>query len=189
MFQRILAAAALALAAAAGAGLSSRAPAAPASPPPRADSISIPSSVQEEHLELMAALIAAAQERGPVGEAARQLGDALQPHFAREERIALPPLGLLRPLSEGVVPPDAGAVLPLTDTLLAELPRMMEEHRRIAAALSHFEAVALNEGVHRHEMLVVSLRRHARTEEEVLYPAAVLVGDLVRARQAGWQRK
>ncbi len=153
------------------------------------DSVTIPLSVQEEHMALLAELIAATHEPGPVGEAARELSNTLQPHFDREERIALPPLSLLGPLSEGSLPADAEAVLPMTDSLQAEMPRMLQEHRHIAAAVSQFEAVARAEGVYRFEMLGVSLRRHARTEEEVMYPAAILVGDVVRARLAGWRRK
>lgn len=35
-----------------------------------------------------------------------------------------------------------------------------------------------------HVLLAAELARHARSEEEVLYPAAVLVGELVRGRLA-----
>jgi len=160
----------------------------PAPPAPR-DSVVIPASISEEHLELMAGLVNAAAERGPVGQAARDLNALLQPHFDREEQIALPPLGLLRPLLDGGLPAGAEQVLPLTDSLRAELPRMLAEHRLIAAAVDHFEQVARAENVYRYEMLAVSLRRHARTEEEVLYPAAILVGELVRARTAEYARR
>lgn len=188
MFARFQALAAVALLAAAGAAAPAPGSWRPAAPAAR-DSVTIPSSIQEEHMQLMAELIAATHEPGPVGEAARELSNTLQPHFDREERFALPPLALLRPLSEGTLPAGAEAVLPLTDSLLAEMPRMLEEHHQIAAAIRQFEAVAQAEGVYRHETLGVELRRHARSEEEVLYPAAILVGDLVRARQAGWRRK
>ena len=137
----------------------------------------------------MARLTAATRERGPVGEAARELAETLQPHFEREEQVALPPLGLLRPLAEGRLPPGAAAVVPLADSLAAELPRMLEEHRRIQAAVSQFEAVARSQGGERHLPLVTMLRHHARSEEEVLYPAAVLVAEVVRARMAARRRQ
>jgi hypothetical protein len=188
MFTRFNLVLAVAIAAAVGGGASATRAWRPA-PAAARDSITVPSSIQDEHMELMASLVAATHEPGPVGEAARLLSGTLQPHFDREERIALPPLSLLRPLADGSLPPDAQAVLPLTDTLLAELPRMLDEHHQIDAAISHFQAVCMNEGVYRYELLAVELRRHARMEEEVLYPAAILVGDLVRARQAGFARK
>jgi hypothetical protein len=187
MFSRVFQVTAVAFAAAAAGAL----PPARRAPEPEVprDTITIPASIRDEHMELLAGLLAAGAERGPVGEAARELTRTLQPHFDREERIALPPLGLLRPLAEDRVPADAEEVLPLTDSLRAELPRMLAEHREIEAAIARFESVARAEMVHRYDMLAVSLRRHARSEEEVLYPAAVLVGDLVRARAAGFRRR
>jgi hypothetical protein len=43
-------------------------------------------------------------------------------------------------------------------------------------------AAARVEGVARYEQLADQLSLHAQTEEEVLYPAAVLVGEVIRAR-------
>ncbi|HEU4452683.1 MAG TPA: hemerythrin domain-containing protein [Longimicrobium sp.] len=150
----------------------------------------VPSSIQDEHLELLARVVAATEERGPVGEAARELSAVLSPHFAREEKIALPPLGLLAALGAGELPAGADDVLPLTDSLRVEWPRMMEEHRRIAAALDQLDAVARAEGHSlKYDPLVQLLRRHARMEEEVLYPAALLAGEVVRARRLAFRRR
>lgn len=74
------------------------------------------------------------------------------------------------------------AVLPLTDALRAELPRMLEEHVAIAAAAGALAQVARAAGDREVESLTTALQFHALTEEEVFYPAAILVGDLVRAR-------
>lgn len=143
----------------------------------------IPSSLREEHAELHARLAAATKVAGRVGEAARAVAAVLDPHFVREEQIALPPLGLLRALADGRQPPDMATVLPLTDSLRAELPRMLAEHVRIAAAVDRMGRVARAAGQPAIVRLAAEIRLHARTEEEVLYPAAVLVGDLVRARR------
>jgi hypothetical protein len=77
------------------------------------------------------------------------------------------------------------AVLPLTDSLRAELPEMLREHAEIQAATARLEEIAADAG----DSVVVEFARqlilHARTEEEVLYPAALLVGEVVRARAEG----
>lgn len=143
----------------------------------------IPSSLREEHAELHARLVSATRMAGRVGEAARAVAAVLDPHFVREEQIALPPLGLLRALADGRRPPDMSAVLPLTDSLTAELPRMLAEHVRIAAAVDRMGRAAREARQPAIARLAAEIRLHARTEEEVLYPAAVLVGDLVRARR------
>jgi hypothetical protein len=44
-------------------------------------------------------------------------------------------------------------------------------------------AAARADGSTAYEQLADQLALHAQTEEEVLYPAAVLVGDIIRARQ------
>ena len=144
--------------------------------------IRIPESLAHEHLEIHQSLLRATRLRGPVGTAARGLAKVLDPHFQREEQIALPPLGLLAPLARGDDAKPMRAILPLTDSLRIELPRMMEEHKAIGAAtarLAQAATAAHNASVAR---LAAALALHARSEEEMFYPAALLVGDLVRAR-------
>jgi hypothetical protein len=144
--------------------------------------IAIPASIRAEHEEIHGALVAATKVAGPVGAAARELAAVLHPHFVREEQIALPPLSLLAPLSRGEATPAMHAVLPMTDSLRAELPRMLEEHVAIRAATARLGEVARAEGNAAVARLAETLAAHARGEEELFYPAALLVGDLVRAR-------
>ena len=62
-------------------------------------------------------------------------------------------------------------------------PKMLEEHVRIHAAVADLRAAAEAAGAEAQVELADELALHARTEEEVLYPAALLVGDLLRARE------
>lgn len=141
----------------------------------------IPASLREEHQEIHARLEAATGAPGATGRAARELAAVLHPHFVREEQIALPPLGLLAPLAQGRYTPEMRRVLPMTDSLRAELPRMLEEHVAIRAATARLADAARAEGHAEAAQLAAALALHARSEEELFYPAAVLVGDLVRA--------
>ncbi len=72
--------------------------------------------------------------------------------------------------------------LPMTDSLRLELPAMLEEHAAIRAATMKLGAAARAERNAPVERLAEDLALHARSEEEIFYPSAVLVGDLVRAR-------
>ena len=128
------------------------------------------------------ALEKATKAPGRVGAAARELAAVLHPHFVREEQIALPPLGLLAPLSRGETDLAMRAVLPMTDSLRAELPRMLQEHVAIRAATEKMGRAARAAGNVAVARLAEQLAMHARGEEEMFYPAAILVGDLVRAR-------
>jgi hypothetical protein len=142
----------------------------------------IPESIHVEHAEIHGALVEATKQPGRVGEAARELAKVLDPHFVREEQIALPPLALLRPLSLGQATPEMREVLEMTDALRAELPQMLREHEAIGAQTRKLEQAARDEHNPEVEELAKKLQLHARSEEEIFYPAAILVGDLVRAR-------
>ena len=144
--------------------------------------IVIPASMRAEHEEIHAELERATKAPGRVGVAARALAKVLHPHFVREEQIALPPLGLLEPLARGEATADMRAVLPMTDSLRAELPHMLEEHKAIRAATLRMGEAARARGNTRVAQLAEKLALHAQGEEEMFYPAAILVGDLVRAK-------
>ena len=144
-----------------------------------ANMLQTPSSLGAEHHELHARLGRAADEGGRLGETAQALERLLAPHFRREEEIATPPLGLLVPLSQGEVMPAMRAVLPMTEALERELPRMLDEHQAIRAAVAAFRAAAEAAGREEYVRFSDELAAHARQEEEILYPAAVLVGRYV----------
>ena len=143
-----------------------------------------PESIRTEHEAIHGALVEATRAPGAVGAAAKELATVLHPHFVREEEIALPPLGLLAPLAAGRTPAGMDEALVMSDTLRKEMPRMLEEHKRIRGATEKLRAAAREAKASIHEQFAEDLALHARTEEEVLYPAAILVGDIIRARMA-----
>ena len=145
--------------------------------------IEIPESLRAEHGAIHEELVRATKLPGSIGAAARDLAAVLHPHFVREEEIALPPLGLLAPLARGETTAEMRDVLKMTDALRSELPRMLEEHEAIRAATIRLGEVARAEGNAVVARLADQLQLHAQSEEELFYPAAILVGDLVRARE------
>lgn len=145
----------------------------------------IPAPLRAEHAELHEKLSAATREPGAVGEAAREVARLLHPHFVREEEFALPPLALLAALARGPATPDMAKVLPMTRRLREELPSMLAEHRQIVGALEKLRGAARAAGQAGHERFADALVLHAQTEELVLYPAALLVGDQVAQALAG----
>jgi hypothetical protein len=146
-------------------------------------------TIRAEHERIHAALVTAGQAPGRVGHAARELARVLQPHFEREEEIALPPLGLLAALAAGEFSPEMQSVLPMTDALRDELDRMLREHSGISVATRRLEQVAVDAGRADVERLARELSSHAESEEEVFYPAALLVGEVVRARADAADRR
>jgi hypothetical protein len=74
-------------------------------------------------------------------------------------------------------------VIGMTDKLKAELPRMLEEHRNIVAALKRLSAAAEKEKKTEYVRFTEKLMLHALNEEEVLYPAAILVGEYIKLKR------
>lgn len=142
----------------------------------------VPQPLKAEHDELHRELACATAAGGRTGEAARQVARLLHPHFVKEEEFALPPLGLLAPLARGEVPPPrvVEAAIAMAGRLRAELPGMLGEHGRIVGALDALAAAAEAEGHAEVARFAGALKQHARTEEEVLYPAAILLGEHLR---------
>jgi hypothetical protein len=72
----------------------------------------------------------------------------------------------------------------LTDRLEAELPHMLAEHRDVVAALEALAGAGRAERQPDAVRFAEKLRLHAEVEEQVLYPAAILVGREIKARLA-----
>ena len=142
----------------------------------------IPMPLKQEHEALHDQLRQATQAGGEVGELAETLAGLMHPHFVKEDQIALPPLGLLAALAHGDATPEMAGVLALTDQLEAELPAMLAEHQAIVGALQRLRDAAQRAGRSEIVDFAQQLMLHARTEEEVMYPAAILVGKFVRQR-------
>jgi hypothetical protein len=141
-----------------------------------------PLSLRREHEELHADLARAGQVPGRIGDAARAVARIMHPHFLREDEYAMPPLSLLARLATGPVTPDMAAVLPLIARLKEELPLMIEEHRAIMGAVRELAVAAETEADEKYIRFAAELMVHAQLEEEVLYPAAILVGEYLKLK-------
>jgi hypothetical protein len=142
----------------------------------------IPTPLQKEHEQLHAKPAQATREPAPVGEAAREVARLLHPHFVKEEEYALPPLGLLAQLAGGTITAEMADVLSMTKKLKSELGTMLEEHRQIVGALDKLRAAAKAAGRSEYVEFADALIMHAQSEEQVFYPAAILVGEYVALR-------
>ncbi len=128
--------------------------------------------LQQEHRALQERLLLAARTRGELGAAAETLVRLVHPHFRKEDRIALPPLGVLFDAAHSPAPVQSPEIGALLGRLEIELPVMIEEHKAIFAALSRLRSAALQTGNRETIHLVRQLVRQARAEEEHVYPAA-----------------
>ena len=139
-------------------------------------SLQIPESLKSGHEALHARLKRAMREPGRCGEAARRVMQVMDGHMMREEKFALRPLGLLKALGRGETPSELADAANLVKGLKREMPQMIDEHRQIAELLRLLAREAVTEGKPEYVELAEQMILHAHVEEDVLYPAAMLVG-------------
>ncbi len=147
-------------------------------------SLTIPKALQMEHHELFESLEAATGAGGKTGEAAKRAMAVLKPHFEKEERFALPQLGALDALTKqgaNVTAELRKDLIARSEKFRAELPAMLEEHKKISAALRDMREAAEQEKKEDVAELAEMIMAHAGMEEQVLYPASLLVGEHAKA--------
>ncbi len=141
-----------------------------------------PGSSKAEHGELRETLFRAEKAGGQTGEAAVAVMKVLFPHMFMEERYAVPAIRLLPSLARGELTPEMSEILPRVERLKAEMPRMLEDHRKIVLALRDLMRAASEEKHPEYAQFASEVIAHAQNEEDVLYPAAILVGEYIRLR-------
>lgn len=135
----------------------------------------VPLSMTEEHRTLLNMIHKISTRPDSSGIVATKLYELLQHHFNEEEDYVLPPLGLLHLLNNGELPADAEQIIELTERLKGQMQHMDVEHQMVRAYLNELKAASDKDP----EVLklVDELIEHARMEEEILFPTALLIGE------------
>ena len=173
---------AVALVVAAQRGEPANAPATQADPR-AAQQLAIPESLRARHQSFHAEFVAATQDPGKVGDAARSIETLATTHFARATD-AFPPLGLLPRLAAGEMTPEMGDVVANAEDLRARLPQIRREHHELVVGLQRLAQAADDEGKPDARRFAEALILHIQEEEEILYPAVLLIGDHVKTQLA-----
>ncbi|MFD2514828.1 hemerythrin domain-containing protein [Pontibacter locisalis] len=142
----------------------------------------IPSALKAEHEELHNTLQKYTELPGKTGAAAKEAAKILHPHFMKEEEYALPLLGLLPELAEGRVTADMKPAIAISEKLKQEHQQMLAEHQQIVKSLQTLKSAATEEKHPQVVRFVEMLQEHAKTEEQVLYPTAILIGEYLKLK-------
>jgi Hemerythrin HHE cation binding domain len=142
----------------------------------------VPEAVKVEHEKLRKELDRAVALGGETADAARAVLKVLSPHMILEEEYAAPPLRLLPHLARGEFVPEMSRILARTESLKAEMPRMLGEHKLIVEALRRLLQAAVRERHDGYTTFAQKLIAHAQQEEDFYYPAAILVGEYIKLR-------
>lgn len=143
--------------------------------------LEMPGSLRMRHEAFHADFVKATKEGGNVGEAARSIEKLAEAHFAKAKE-AFAPLGLLSRLAAGEVTPAMREAIGKAERLRAALPQIRRDHGELVIGLERLAESAKAEGKTDYARFAEQLTLHIGEEEEVLYPAALLVGEYLKRR-------
>lgn len=83
---------------------------------------------------------------------------------------------------KGELPQDRETILAMIDRLKKDFSHMLDEHKAIVVQLHKLMKAAEVEKRPEYVHLAERLMLHAHTEEEVLYPAAILIGKYLKLK-------
>lgn len=138
--------------------------------------LEVPESLRIEHENLKADFKDVLASGGKVAQKAKLLADILYPHFLKEEESLLPHLGLLLNLAQGKWDIESEDILLTAGELQKQYYELSDEHKKIIKALQKLHEAAKEENNLPADRFVQDLTLHAQIEEQILYPAVMLIG-------------
>lgn len=145
----------------------------------------IPNAITHGHEILCAELEDVIAEGGKPSEKAKSIKEAMEAHFKKEEEYALPPLGLLIALTEGGWEISTEEAIKMADNLKSNMTEVIEEHKKIAEILKELKLIAEETDSFVTKQFCKSLTLHMELEDEVLYPATLLIGKYLKKISKG----
>ena len=142
----------------------------------------MPSSIKNEHDSLLARLRMITLFQDSTGMVATKLLELMEHHFREEENFVFPPLGLLPSLASSEIPEKSKQVIQLTEKLKSQLTHLSVEHQQVKAYLDELVQAAAKENHPEVIAFTHDVHKHAAVEEEVYFPAAILVGEYLKLR-------
>lgn len=144
-----------------------------------------PPSLQKEHEDLHSQIAKTRALGGKTSQALERLVEVMHHHFVYEEEKSLPVLALIKDLALNPHPPKidpatAKKAIELALYLETHYDDMVAEHEKVNKAAEELAEVALDEDKVAAIEFSDMLKNHAQVEEEVTYPAIILVGKYLR---------
>lgn len=142
----------------------------------------VPSVIKQEHDYLLDKVYKMTLWKDSTGLAAIKLYDLMKHHFAEEEDYVLPPLGLLPLVANGKLPDQIKDVILLTEKVKSHLIHLDAEHQLIKAFADELMQAGVTDNHSEIVEFEKELEKHAKTEEEVFFPAAILLGEYLKLK-------
>jgi hypothetical protein len=148
--------------------------------------LTVPPVMKAEHDHLHHQLADALAAGGKTAAAAKKVEAVLGPHFNEEDAYALPPLGLLESIAQGKqpTPEQSRTATAMADQLRSNYDQMLSEHKQLTDSLRELAQVASEENKPEAAAFAEALTLHAQNEEQILYPATLMIGEYLKLKTA-----
>lgn len=140
----------------------------------------VPSTILQKHDYLISTISKWTTSGDSTARAAIKLKEIMDHHFQEEENYVLPALGALPAIASGKIPIESGDLLRMIEQYKANANHFLAEHQFIKAYMKELMSIAEKEnhpGIIEFEK---TLAKHAKEEEEVLFPTVVLIGEYLK---------
>jgi hypothetical protein len=102
----------------------------------------------------------------------------------KEEQLLIPVLEALQPYVNGTLTDEArNQVIKISQQFKKEYPTMVDEHKKIVTALDKLEYNAMRENRKDALSFIAEFKSDAINEEQVTYPATIVVGELLELKK------
>ena len=149
----------------------------------------VPGVLDEEYESLYRDLKDASNVPGYIGEAAKDAFRLLQPHYQKDHEFALPPLRLISTIANENINEQVHYLQTMSGRVKRDLSQLKAEIEGIIRALDHLASVALREDKREYHTLARNMIRFLRNEIEILYPASIMIGEIIALRIEQSSRK
>lgn len=143
----------------------------------------VPAQILKDHDYFLERLRPITSYGDSTGIVARELYEVMEFHFKEEEDYVLPPLGILPLLAMGELPEESAKIIQLTEKFRENRDAMLAEHQMIKHFLSEMMAFAGKENHPDLSEYEKALEKHSELEEEILFPAVLLIGDYLKIKE------
>ena len=142
----------------------------------------VPSSIKKTHATLLEQIHKMTLYKDSSGRVAIKLEGMMEHHFKEEEDFILPPLGLLPLLANDQIPEQSKEIIHLSEKVKSQLNHMSAEHQLIKAYLEELKQASNIENLPEIIEFENEVFKHATSEEEVFFPASILIGEYLKLK-------
>jgi hypothetical protein len=140
--------------------------------------LQVPQSIRVQHHQITSRLASFAKRDGSIAEAAQKALVFIKNHYAKEEELVLPPLGLLPLIARGEISKDIEPAIAMADRTRAALPEFQNEHIQLTALVNDLIEAGKKSRDEELQRLATRIAVQSLNDIEVVQPTTILSANI-----------